>query len=101
MAEPMRLDFIGDDRLAGFRLMRLEVLNWGTFDKRVWTLEGRSRLRRFVGSIASATGTTAANGFVSWPVPPRSKATIWSSVSSFGFGAEANVFFDMAFNFFR
>jgi uncharacterized protein YPO0396 len=35
----MPLDFAGDDRLAGFRLMRLEVLNWGTFDKRVWTLE--------------------------------------------------------------
>src|SRR6202162_3148429 len=32
------LDFIGDDVLSGFRLMRLEVFNWGTFDDRVWTL---------------------------------------------------------------
>jgi uncharacterized protein YPO0396 len=30
------LDFTGDDALSGFRLMRLEVLNWGTFDGQVW-----------------------------------------------------------------
>ncbi len=31
------LDFLGDDALSGFRLRRLEVFNWGTFDGRVWT----------------------------------------------------------------
>ena len=40
------LDFVGDDSRVGFRLQRLEVLNWGTFDKRVWRLEldGRNGL---------------------------------------------------------
>ena len=30
------LDFVADDSRVGFRLERLEVLNWGTFDQRVW-----------------------------------------------------------------
>ena len=38
MSEALEFGFIGDDRLAGFRLQRLEVFNWGTFDGRVWTL---------------------------------------------------------------
>ena len=40
MLEPqsLGLDFMADDTLSGFRLMRLEVFNWGTFDARVWTL---------------------------------------------------------------
>ncbi|HDP95979.1 MAG TPA: ATP-dependent exonuclease SbcCD, C subunit-like protein [Candidatus Aminicenantes bacterium] len=38
MAEALELEFMTDDRLAGFRLQRLEVFNWGTFDGRVWTL---------------------------------------------------------------
>ena len=33
------LDFTADDTLSGFRLKRLEVFNWGTFDGRVWTLQ--------------------------------------------------------------
>ena len=40
MSEPqsLGLDFIADDTLSGFRLQRLEVFNWGTFDGRVWAL---------------------------------------------------------------
>jgi uncharacterized protein YPO0396 len=42
MSEPqsqsLGLDFVADDTLSGFRLQRLEVFNWGTFDGRVWTL---------------------------------------------------------------
>ena len=30
--EPPMLDFAADDALTGFRLQRLEVFNWGTFD---------------------------------------------------------------------
>ncbi|HEY8904515.1 MAG TPA: SbcC/MukB-like Walker B domain-containing protein [Rhodoferax sp.] len=43
--------------LAGFRLSRLEVFNWGTFDKRVWTLalEGRNGL--LTGDIGSGKST--------------------------------------------
>ena len=32
------VDFSSHDSLTGFRLQRLEVLNWGTFDKKVWAL---------------------------------------------------------------
>nr|MCU0756902.1 AAA family ATPase [Xanthomonadales bacterium] len=51
------LDFIGDDRRAGFRLERLEVLNWGTFDQRVWRydLDGRNGL--LTGDIGSGKST--------------------------------------------
>jgi len=38
MAEQLLLELMADDTLAGFRLQRLEVYNWGTFDGRVWTL---------------------------------------------------------------
>lgn len=46
MAETLNLDFVADDQLAGFRLHRLEVYNWGTFDGKVWTLrlEGKNTL---------------------------------------------------------
>ena len=33
--EQLNLDFITDDKLAGFRLHRFELLNWGTFDKHI------------------------------------------------------------------
>ncbi len=38
MSDTLRLDFATDDTEAGFRLHRIEVFNWGTFDKRVSTL---------------------------------------------------------------
>ncbi|MFN8735930.1 MAG: ATP-binding protein, partial [Betaproteobacteria bacterium] len=45
-AGTLGLDFVADDSRVGFRLQRLEVLNWGTFDKRVWRheLDGRNGL---------------------------------------------------------
>jgi uncharacterized protein YPO0396 len=57
MAQPLPLDFAGDDRLAGFRLMRLEVLNWGTFDQRVWTLELDGKNSLLTGDIGSGKST--------------------------------------------
>ena len=53
----LALDFGTDDRLVGFRLQRLEVLNWGTFDKRVWryALGGRNGL--LTGDIGSGKST--------------------------------------------
>ena len=38
LAPSLGLDFTGEDELSGFRLHRLEVLNWGTFDQQIWTL---------------------------------------------------------------
>ncbi len=59
MNEPrsLDLDFVADDVLSGFRLQRLEVFNWGTFDGRVWTLalEGRNGL--LTGDIGSGKST--------------------------------------------
>ena len=38
MSDTLQLDFAADDTEAGFRLHRIEVFNWGTFDKRISTL---------------------------------------------------------------
>ena len=43
--------------LAGFRLMQLEVLNWGTFDKRVWALNLDGRNALLTGDIGSGKST--------------------------------------------
>ena len=47
------LDFVGDDRRVGFRLQRLEVFNWGTFDARVWRYELGGRNGLLTGDIGS------------------------------------------------
>ena len=56
-APTLSLDFVADDSRVGFRLQRLEVLNWGTFDKRVWRheLDGRNGL--LTGDIGSGKST--------------------------------------------
>lgn len=51
------LDFAADDALSGFRLMRLEVLNWGTFHERVWTLQLNGRNGLLTGDIGSGKST--------------------------------------------
>jgi uncharacterized protein YPO0396 len=51
------LDFMADDSLSGFRLMRLEVFNWGTFDSRVWTLQLDGRNGLLTGDIGSGKST--------------------------------------------
>src|SRR5690606_25670507 len=43
--------------LAGFRLQRLEVFNWGTFDQRVWTLTLDGRNTLLTGDIGSGKST--------------------------------------------
>lgn len=57
MAEPIFLEFMTDDRLAGFRLQRLEVFNWGTFDGRVWTLRLGGKNSLLTGDIGSGKST--------------------------------------------
>jgi len=51
------LDFIDDDTLVGFRLRRLEVYNWGTFDSRVWTLQADGKNALLTGDIGSGKST--------------------------------------------
>ncbi len=51
------LDFATDDALSGFRLQRLEVFNWGTFDARVWVLHPGGRNALLTGDIGSGKST--------------------------------------------
>jgi len=52
-----RLDFGTDNALSGFRLHRLEVYNWGTFDGRVWTLTADGNNALLTGDIGSGKST--------------------------------------------
>ena len=53
----MGLDFAADDTLSGFRLQRLEVFNWGTFDARVWVLHPNGKNALLTGDIGSGKST--------------------------------------------
>ena len=50
-------DFVADDALSGFRLHQLEVFNWGTFDRRVWTLNPDGKNALLTGDIGSGKST--------------------------------------------
>ena len=60
----------GSHPLAGFRLTRLEVLNWGTFDKRVWSLELGGRNGLLTGDIGSGK-STLVDAITTLLVPPQ------------------------------
>jgi len=53
----LSLDFMSDDALSGFRLHRLEVFNWGTFDGRVWVLTPDGKNSLLTGDIGSGKST--------------------------------------------
>lgn len=59
MSEPqsLSLDFVADDTLSGFRLARLEVFNWGTFDERAWSIHPEGRNALLTGDIGSGKST--------------------------------------------
>lgn len=52
-----KLDFIGNDSLSGFRLKRLEIFNWGTFDQKVWSLLPDGKNSLLTGDIGSGKST--------------------------------------------
>lgn len=56
-AELTDAELTGTNPGAGFRLHRLQVLNWGTFDQRVWTLELHGRNGLLTGDIGSGKST--------------------------------------------
>jgi uncharacterized protein YPO0396 len=68
--QALGLDFTGDDRLAGFRLQRLEVFNWGTFDGRVWALQLDGRNGLLTGDIGSGK-STLVDAITTLLVPPQ------------------------------
>lgn len=51
------LNFVTDDALAGFRLHRLEVHNWGTFHGRVWSFPLAGHNALLTGDIGSGKST--------------------------------------------
>ncbi|SBT07734.1 conserved hypothetical protein [Candidatus Accumulibacter aalborgensis] len=55
--QSLGLDFVADDALSGFRLQRLEVFNWGTFDGRVWMLNPDGKNSLLTGDIGSGKST--------------------------------------------
>ena len=57
MSEQLGIKFITDDQLAGFRLHRLEIYNWGTFDNRIWTLKPEGKNSLLTGDIGSGKST--------------------------------------------
>ena len=67
------LDFVADDSRVGFRLGRLEVLNWGTFDKRVWRLDLAGRNGLLTGDIGSGK-STLVDAITTLLVPPHRAA---------------------------
>ena len=56
-AATLGLEFAGDDSRTGFRLQRLEVLNWGTFGGRVWRYEPDGHNSLLTGDIGSGKST--------------------------------------------
>lgn len=56
-AQTLGMDFVVDDALSGFRLQRLEVFNWGTFDGRVWALNPGGKNALLTGDIGSGKST--------------------------------------------
>lgn len=51
------LEFATDDTATGFRLHRLELLNWGTFNQHVWTLDLHGQNTLLTGDIGSGKST--------------------------------------------
>ncbi|RLQ23823.1 ATP-dependent exonuclease SbcCD, C subunit-like protein [Seongchinamella sediminis] len=56
-SENLGLDFAASNEQAGFRLQRLEVLNWGTFDRQVWALNPHGNNSLLTGDIGSGKST--------------------------------------------
>lgn len=55
--QTLPLDFAADDTSAGFRLQRLEVLNWGTFHQHVWAIDPHGHNTLLTGDIGSGKST--------------------------------------------
>ncbi len=55
--QTLEIDFVDDDALTGYRLQRLEVLNWGTFNQQVWRLNPAGKNSLLTGDIGSGKST--------------------------------------------
>jgi uncharacterized protein YPO0396 len=59
-----------DSATPGFRLSRLEVLNWGTFHGRIWKIEAGGENSLLTGDIGSGK-STLVDALTTLLVPPR------------------------------
>ncbi len=66
----MLLDFAASDELAGFRLKRLEIYNWGTFHNRVWAMNPDGANALLTGDIGSGK-STLVDAVTTLLVPPQ------------------------------
>lgn len=57
MPAPEMDEGLAQEERAGFRLHRLEVYNWGTFDKKVWSLQAGGDNSLLTGDIGSGKST--------------------------------------------
>ncbi len=57
MMQDSLIDFVADNQLAGFRLHKLQIYNWGTFNGKVWALELNGRNTLLTGDIGSGKST--------------------------------------------
>jgi len=64
------LDFADRDEKTGFRLESFELLNWGTFDRRVWRLTARGENTLLTGDIGSGK-STLVDAIATLLVPPQ------------------------------
>jgi uncharacterized protein YPO0396 len=64
------LEFPNAGASAGFRLERLELLNWGTFHEHVWALDVRSENALVTGDIGSGK-STLVDAITTLLVPPQ------------------------------
>ena len=55
--EDLALDFAADDTRAGYRLHRVELLNWGTFHRHIWRLSADGANCLVTGDIGSGKST--------------------------------------------
>ncbi|MDA8172035.1 MAG: AAA family ATPase, partial [Nitrospiraceae bacterium] len=70
MNEPLDLEFMSDDSLAGFRLQRLELYNWGTFNGRIWIFNLGGKNVLLTGDIGSGK-TTLVDAVTTLLVPAQ------------------------------
>jgi uncharacterized protein YPO0396 len=63
------LEFSDDDTLAGYRLKRIELYNWGTFHNAVWTLPLNGENGLLTGEIGSGK-STLVDAVTTLLVPP-------------------------------
>lgn len=70
MNESLDLEFMSDDSLAGFRLQRLELYNWGTFNGRIWVFNLGGKNVLLTGDIGSGK-TTLVDAVTTLLVPAQ------------------------------